>query len=85
MHTEHTLQPKKNEAKIGDMILFERNDHMYEGTVFLIRENSVLVDISKDAAEELGYEQPNTVVGHGKYTIIHFPEEIVVQEERMVF
>ncbi|MBB6444056.1 DUF2187 family protein [Bacillus benzoevorans] len=85
MHTDHTLLPKKKEAKIGDVILFERNEHVYEGTVFLVRENSVLIDISRDAAEELGYEQPNTVVGHGKYTVIGIHENMGIHGESLVF
>lgn len=59
----------RKKAKTGDVILFERNNNTYEGTVFLVRTKSVLVEISNKDAETLGYEQPNTVVGHGKYYI----------------
>lgn len=78
MKTEHTLLSMNSEASVGDVILFERNGQSYEGTVFLVRENSVLVDISKAAAEELGYEKPNTVVGHGKYLIIVHAEKVLI-------
>ncbi|SES87635.1 hypothetical protein SAMN05216389_10313 [Oceanobacillus limi] len=59
----------KTTANIGDVILFDRKDNLYEGTVFLVRDNSVLVEISKESAKVLGYEMPNTVVRHGNYTI----------------
>ena len=78
MATEHTLLSMNTEASVGDVILFERNDQPYKGTVYLLRENSVLVKISKGAAEDLGYEQPNTVVRHGKYIIIEQSEKSLV-------
>lgn len=62
---------KKNEtANVGDVVLFDRRNQQYEGKVFQVRENSVLVELSKEAAKVLGYEMPNTVVRHGKYSII---------------
>ncbi|WP_257988600.1 YkvS family protein [Bacillus sp. V33-4] len=61
---------KSGKAKKGDTILFERKDTSCEGEVFLVRENSVLVEISREAARIFGYETPNTVVGHGNYMII---------------
>ncbi|MFS0673169.1 DUF2187 family protein [Ornithinibacillus sp. 179-J 7C1 HS] len=62
---------KKTEtASIGDTVLFDRRNGQYEGKVFQVRENSVLVELSKDAAKILGYEMPNTVVRHGRYSII---------------
>ncbi|MEN2767284.1 DUF2187 family protein [Ornithinibacillus xuwenensis] len=57
-------------ANVGDTVLFDRKNNQYEGKVFQVRENSVLVELSKDAANILGYEMPNTVVRHGKYMII---------------
>jgi len=57
-------------ANVGDVVLFDRRNQQYEGKVFQVRENSVLVELSKDAAKILGYEMPNTVVRHGKYSII---------------
>lgn len=59
----------KKKAKIGDIILFNRKDNNYEGKVFIVRDNSVLVEISKESAKTLGYEMPNTVVRHGNYII----------------
>ncbi|MUK89693.1 DUF2187 domain-containing protein [Ornithinibacillus sp. L9] len=56
-------------AGVGDVILFDRKDNLCEGKVFLVRDNSVLVEISKEAAKILGYEMPNTVVRHGNYKI----------------
>jgi uncharacterized protein YkvS len=59
----------RNIAKVGDTILFERKDMSCEGTVFLVRENSVLVEIAKETAQALDYETPKTVVRHGNYHI----------------
>lgn len=56
-------------ANEGDVILFKRKEKTYKGKVFFVRNNSVLVEISNEAAESLGYEQPNTVVGHGNYIV----------------
>ncbi|MBS4192270.1 DUF2187 family protein [Bacillus sp. FJAT-49705] len=60
----------KKKADAGDIILFERKSNIYEGRVFLVRTNSVLVEISSKDAKALGYEQPNTVVRHGKYILV---------------
>lgn len=57
-------------ANTGDIILFERNSSTYEGKVFNVRINSVLVEISNTDAQTLGYEQPNTVVRHGNYRVV---------------
>jgi len=59
----------KNKADKGDVILFERKSSLYHGTVYHVREQSVVVEISSDAAEHLGYPRANTVVGHGNYLI----------------
>lgn len=75
MQSEENVFSNHNLASVGDVILFERNNHTYQGTVFLVRDNSVLVEISTQAAQILGYERPNTVVGHGKYTVCQSPEK----------
>ena len=69
MQKEKNVFLNRIKANRGDVILFERNNNTYEGTVFLVRSNRVLVEISHTDAKILGYEQPNTVVGHGKYNI----------------
>ncbi|MFD2044462.1 DUF2187 family protein [Ornithinibacillus salinisoli] len=69
MNKENSLSSEMEKAGIGDVILFDRRDNLCEGTVFLVRDNSVLVEISREAAKILGYEMPNTVVRHGNYTI----------------
>lgn len=68
----HTLKMSivKKQASVGDTIVFERKDMHFEGIVYLIRENSVLVDISKEAANLLDYETNRTVVAHGNYGVI---------------
>lgn len=80
MTKEKSILAMTREADIGDVILFERNEQAYEGTVYLVRENSVIVDISEEAAEELGYPRPNTVVRHGKYVVL----EKSVEESALV-
>lgn len=70
MQKDNKVFFNRKKATIGDVILFERNNKMYEGKVFLVRPKSVLVEISNEAAKVLGYEQPNTVVGHGNYFIL---------------
>lgn len=67
-NTKKALSSKKK-AKIGDIILFNRKNSNFEGKVFIVRDNSVLVEISKESAKKLGYEMPNTVVRHGNYII----------------
>ncbi len=67
---EGKLMKNTETANVGDVVLFDRRNQQYEGKVFQVRENSVLVELSKDAAKVLGYEMPNTVVRHGKYSII---------------
>ncbi|WP_077214908.1 DUF2187 family protein [Bacillus dakarensis] len=57
-------------ANTGGRILFERNNNLYEGKVYHVRTSSVLVEISNTDAKNLGYEQPNTVVRHGNYSIV---------------
>lgn len=57
-------------AKIGDHILFQRKDQIIEGIVEMVRDNSVIIEISKDAAKELGYENNRTVVNHSNYVVI---------------
>lgn len=59
----------RKKAVPGDTILFKRKDNTCEGKVFLVRDNSVLVDISEQTAKGLGYETLNTVVGHGNYIV----------------
>ncbi|AIE58933.1 DUF2187 family protein [Bacillus methanolicus] len=59
----------RTKAKIGDHILFQRKDQIIEGIVEIVRENSVIIEISQDAAQELGYETNKTVVKHSNYVV----------------
>ncbi|WNS75062.1 DUF2187 family protein [Bacillus sp. DTU_2020_1000418_1_SI_GHA_SEK_038] len=70
MHEKKSEFSDKKRANAGDIILFERKSNRYEGKVFLVRANSVLVEISSKDAKALGYEMPNTVVQHGKYSLV---------------
>ncbi len=58
-------------VKVGDTITFNRKDRAHEGIVYKVKENSVLVEMSKDSQIYLGYENRNTVVSHINYTILH--------------
>ncbi|NRD76916.1 DUF2187 family protein [Bacillus sp. BRMEA1] len=57
-------------AKVGDIVTFNRKYIAHEGVVYQVREKSVLVNISKDSQTYLGYENRNTVVSHMNYTIL---------------
>ncbi|MEH7125069.1 DUF2187 family protein [Bacillus sp. JJ1773] len=70
MQKEKSEFSGKKRAIAGDAILFERRSNTYKGRVFLVRTNSVLVEISSKDAKALGYEMPNTVVRHGKYILV---------------
>lgn len=59
----------RKKARIGDVIFFNRRGKKYEGKVFLVKPETVIVEISNEAARMLGYERPNTVVRHGNYSI----------------
>ena len=69
MQKERRVFSNRKKANTEDVVLFERRNNMFEGTVFLVRTNSVLVEISDESAKMLGYEQPNTVVRHGNYIV----------------
>ncbi|MFT9494382.1 MULTISPECIES: DUF2187 family protein [Bacillota] len=56
-------------ANLGDLISFERRDIQLEGRVEIIRDNSMIVEISREAALQLGYENNKTVVKHNHYII----------------
>jgi uncharacterized protein YkvS len=58
-------------VKVGDTVIFNRNDSVHEGIVYKVNEKSVLVKISKESQTHLGYENGNTVVSHINYTILH--------------
>ncbi|WP_316569391.1 DUF2187 family protein [Neobacillus sp. YIM B06451] len=64
----------KKRAKIGDQISFTRKDHDLEGTVEIVRDNSVIVEVSKEFADRLGYDTTKTVVKHSNYMIVSSPE-----------
>ncbi|RTR26560.1 DUF2187 domain-containing protein [Robertmurraya yapensis] len=57
-------------AKIGDTIQFSRKGITVEGNVTMIRENSVLVEISLDSSKELNLENTRTIVNHSKYKVL---------------
>ena len=58
-------------AKEGDKILFTRNGIEIAGEVYKVREQSVIVTISKNDAYIINVETPLTVVSHKHYQIIN--------------
>ncbi|MDR4885984.1 DUF2187 domain-containing protein [Bacillus sp. HNG] len=53
-------------AKIGDNIVFKRDGESYEGTVTVVRENSVIVEYGYNKAKD---EPITTIVNHKNYKI----------------
>ncbi|ALC88899.1 hypothetical protein AM500_03100 [Bacillus sp. FJAT-18017] len=53
-------------AKIGDNILFKRDGERYEGTVTVVRENSVIVEYGYNKEKD---EPITTIVNHKNYKI----------------
>lgn len=64
-------------VKLGDNILFSRKGHHLEGTVIIIRDNSVIVTISEQDSEILDYDTNQTVVNHSHFTIISNNQRVV--------
>lgn len=61
---------RKSKAQVGEEILFTRQGKEHEGIVYKVQDNSVLVVISNDSKECLGYENNNTVVAHKNYCVL---------------
>lgn len=61
--------PYNQKAREGQPVIFTRKGSSIIGKVRIVRENSVLVEISKDAAEFLNIETNLTVVSHQNYKI----------------
>ncbi|KKI89888.1 hypothetical protein WQ54_22340 [Bacillus sp. SA1-12] len=61
---------ENNVAKEGEMVRFKRNGLVILGEVVKVRDESVIVQISKSDAEEINVETPLTVVSHKNYQII---------------
>ncbi|WP_010280705.1 DUF2187 family protein [Bacillus timonensis] len=53
-------------AKIGDTISFKRDGESYEGTVTVVRDNSVIVEYGYNEAKD---EPLTTIVNHKNYKI----------------
>lgn len=62
---------KRQRARVGDVIEFERKRRIIEGTVKKIRENTVVVRIPEKDRYELGYLTDLTVVNHSRYRVKH--------------
>lgn len=60
----------RTKVKIGDNVMFERKDKTIIGIVEIVRDNSVIVEIPKEAAIHLDYETNKTVVKHQNYTVL---------------
>jgi len=60
----------KTRAKLGDRISFYRKELSFTGVVEIVRDNSVIIEMSREAAQALGYETTKTVVKHSNYEVL---------------
>jgi uncharacterized protein YkvS len=60
----------KAKVEIGNRISFQRKEKNIIGIVEIIRDNSVIVGITCETAQNLQYETPKTVVKHINYVVI---------------
>ncbi|KAB7670449.1 DUF2187 domain-containing protein [Bacillus sp. B1-b2] len=60
----------KIRAKIDDVIIFLRANQEVTGVVTLVKENSVIVQLSSYDTNFLQYESNLTVVNHKNYTVL---------------
>jgi uncharacterized protein YkvS len=60
----------KNNANLGDKIEFKRRNHIVNGVVTSLRENTVIVSVEKDVAKKLDLPDHQTVVAHKNYVIV---------------
>lgn len=58
-------------AKEGDRVLFKRKDYSIIGEVLRVKEESVIVQISKSDAELIDVQTPITVVSHKHYQLLN--------------
>lgn len=64
------MDVKKIRAKIDDVIIFLRANQEVTGVVTLVKENSVIVQLSSYDTNFLQYESNLTVVNHKNYTVL---------------
>ncbi|MGN8845952.1 DUF2187 family protein [Niallia sp. HCP3S3_B10] len=64
------MDDKKIRAKIDDVIIFLRANQEVTGVVTLVKENSVIVQLSSYDTNFLQYESNLTVVNHKNYTVL---------------
>ncbi|GLB61673.1 YkvS family protein [Cytobacillus sp. NCCP-133] len=60
----------KKTANIGDRISFQRKEITIEGVVGVVRDNSVIVDISTESSQRLHYDTTKTIVKHSNYVVL---------------
>ena len=71
MDGDNNLSNTENRiVEIGDKILFTRHGFKIVGEVSLIKDVSVIVNISKADARRLNIETASTVVSHKHYQIL---------------
>ncbi|MEK3992728.1 DUF2187 family protein [Robertmurraya sp. FSL R5-0851] len=54
-------------TKAGDKITFSRNGMIFEGTIVVVNENTVIVEITEDDQKLLLLPNNRTVVSHSNY------------------
>ena len=67
---EHPVSDFIAARYIGEKISFIRNGVYVIGAIHKILENSVIVEISEEDAEQIGAASTLTVVAHKNYTIV---------------
>ncbi|WP_214483767.1 DUF2187 family protein [Bacillus sp. SM2101] len=61
---------KKNKAKVGEVVSFERQNTKIEGKIIKILERSAIVELSDEAADKIESPSNLTVVNHNNYSIL---------------
>lgn len=58
-------------VRIGNRIEFVRNEKTIAGIIHMVREHSVIVEVSEENQEFLGIENELTVVNHKNYRVVN--------------
>ncbi|SEN61558.1 hypothetical protein SAMN05192533_1167 [Mesobacillus persicus] len=68
--TSTLIRQQKGIAELGDKVRFIRNGMLIVGEVTIVKNESVIVNVSRSDAKKLNIETPITVVAHKNYQII---------------
>ncbi|MCM3585922.1 YkvS family protein [Mesobacillus maritimus] len=65
-----TLTKQKRVANLGEKVRFMRNDMIIVGEVTIVKDESVIVNVSRSDARRLNIDTPLTVVAHKNYQVL---------------